>query len=141
LVAGRIDMFMAPPLSVMPQVEAKQVKLIAATGPARLSSAPNVPTLSEMDIPIRAFAWLGICAGAGTPAAAIDILNARLRPILESAEYKALIEKSGSSPLYSSPGEMQKTIDDTVRDFAPTISSPVQSSTHYRASHNPKRCV
>jgi tripartite-type tricarboxylate transporter receptor subunit TctC len=121
LVAGRLDMFMAPPLSVMPHVEAKQVKLIAATGPSRLSSAPDVPTLTELGVPIRAYAWLGICAGTGTPPAVIDFLNARLRPILEAADYKAMIERSGSMPLYSSPGEMQAMIDETVRDAAPTI--------------------
>ncbi len=121
IVAGRLDMFMAPPLSIMPHVEAKQVRLIAATGPTRLASAPDVPTLTEMGVPIRAFAWLGICAGTGTPPAVIDLLNARLRPILESADYKAMIEKSGSLPLYSSPRDMQTMIDETVRDVAPTI--------------------
>lgn len=121
VAAKRLDIFMGPPISVMPLVESGHVKLIAATGKSRLTSAPGVATLSEAGVPIVAYAWLGICAGAGTPAPIIERLNTALKPILLSAEYKTLIEKSGSVPLYSTPQEMQAVIDETVRTNAPTI--------------------
>jgi tripartite-type tricarboxylate transporter receptor subunit TctC len=45
---------LAPPISVMPHVEAKQVRLISVTGSSRFSSAPDVPTRREMGVPIQA---------------------------------------------------------------------------------------
>lgn len=121
VAAKRLDIFMGPPIAVMPLVESGHVKLIAATGKTRLASAPSVPTFTEAGVPIVAYAWLGICAGSGTPAPIIERLNSALKPILESADYKTLIEKSGSVPLYSTPQEMQAVIDETVRTNAPTI--------------------
>ena len=54
---------------------------MAVTGMERLSAAPNVPTLTESGIPIVTFAWLGICAGAGTPPSILEFLNSKLMPI------------------------------------------------------------
>ena len=106
---------------VMPLVQSKLVKILAVTGPERLSSAPNVPTLSEAGIPLVAFAWLGICAGSGTPEPIINLLNSKLVPIIKSEEFQKMIEKSGSSPVSSTPNEMQSVINETVKDAAPIV--------------------
>ena len=121
IVAGRLDLFIGPPVVVMPLFEAKKVKVLAVTGKERLSAAPEVPTLTESGIPLVAFAWLGICAGAGTPQPVIDFLNSKIVPIINSKDYRALIEKSGSIPISSTPQEMQAVINDTVKDAAPII--------------------
>ena len=122
VVAGRIDLYIGPPLVVMPLYEARQVKVLAVTGAARLSSAPEAPTLKESGVPLVAFAFLGVCAGSGTPQPIIAELNSRIRPIVEAADYRALIERSGSVPVASSPQEMQAVIDAAVRDAAPIIT-------------------
>ena len=122
VLAGRIDLYFGPPLVVMPLYEAKQVKLLAVTGSARLSSAPDVPTLTESGIPLVAFAFLGVCAGAGTPQAIVQQLNGLITAVVNSADYRAMIEKSGSVPVSSSPAEMQAVIDAAVRDAAPVIA-------------------
>jgi tripartite-type tricarboxylate transporter receptor subunit TctC len=121
VVAGRLDLFVGPPFVVMPLAQADQLSVLAATGKERLLSAPNVPTLTESGIPIVTFAWLGICAGSGTPQPIVDFLNSKLEPILKSDEYRAFITKSGSTPAYSTPLEMQAVINDTVKDAAPLV--------------------
>jgi tripartite-type tricarboxylate transporter receptor subunit TctC len=68
-----------------------------------------------------AFAWLGICTGAGTPKPVIDLLNSKIVPIVNSSEYRALVEKSGSVAIASTPQELQAIINETVKDAAPTI--------------------
>lgn len=121
VASGRLDLFAGPPFAVMPLYQGKQVKVLAVTGKERLASLPDVPTLSESGIPIVAFAWLGICAATGTPQPIIDLLNSKLAPILQSEEYRTLLAASGSVPMSSSPQEMQKVIDDTVKDAAPLV--------------------
>jgi tripartite-type tricarboxylate transporter receptor subunit TctC len=121
VVAGRLDLFIGPPLVVMPLFQSKLITVLAVTGPERLSSVAEVPTLTESGIPLVAFAWLGVCAGSGTPQPIIDLLNSKLVPIINSSEYREMIEKSGSTPISSTPQEMQMVINDTVKDAAPII--------------------
>lgn len=121
IAAGRLDLYVGPPFAVMPLFQASKINVLAVSGNERLTSAPDIPTLKESGLPIVAFAWLGICAGAGTPRTVVDFLNSKLVPILKSDDYRALITQSGSVPASSTPQEMQTVIDDTVKDNAPLV--------------------
>jgi tripartite-type tricarboxylate transporter receptor subunit TctC len=118
LVAGRVDLYPSPTLAIMPQYKAGKLKILATTSPERLNNLPDVPTLQEVGLDFVRFGWLGVCAGAGTPAPIIDKLNANIVPIVASPGYRSLIETAGSIPVSSSPREfgavMQKTLDDVM---------------------------
>ena len=122
VVAGRIDLYVGPPVAVMPLYEGKQIKVLAVTGAQRLPAAPQVPTLTESGVPVVAFAFLGVCAGQGTPQTIIDKLNTLVVSVVETPAYRAMIEKSGSVPVSSSPTQMQAVIDAALRDAAPIIT-------------------
>ncbi|MBV8240538.1 MAG: tripartite tricarboxylate transporter substrate binding protein [Hyphomicrobiales bacterium] len=119
IVAGRTHLLIAPPLAVMPMYETKQVKVLAVTGNERLASMPEVPTLKESGIPFSAYAWLGVCAGAGIPQPVVDLLNSRIVQVVSSADYRALVEKSGSVAVSSSAPEFRALIEETANDAAP----------------------
>lgn len=121
IVAGRNHLYFGPPIVVMPLYAGQKVKVIASTGVNRLASAPEVPTLKERGIPLVTTAWLGICAGAGTPRPIIDRLNASFRTVISSPEYRSLVEQSGSVAASSTPEEFRRIIDDTANDAAPVI--------------------
>jgi len=121
VVAGRTHVMIAPPLAVVPMQQAGQVKVLAVTGAERMASLPNVPTLSESGIALVAYAWLGMCAGAGIPAHVVELLNDRVGQIVNSADYRALLEKSGSVAVSSTPQEFQALIEQTANDAAPVI--------------------
>jgi tripartite-type tricarboxylate transporter receptor subunit TctC len=82
---------------------------------------PEVPTLKESGIPLVAYAWLGVCAGSGTPQPIVDLLNRRVGEVVNSAEYRLLIEKSGSVAVSSTPQEFHDVIEQTANDAAPII--------------------
>jgi tripartite-type tricarboxylate transporter receptor subunit TctC len=121
IVAGRNHLYIGPPLGVLPLYEAKQVKVLAVTGAERLASMPDVPTLRESGIPLVAYAWLGLCAGAGTPPDIVALLNSRIAAIVNTPEYRTLVEKSGSVAVSSTPQEFHDLIEETARDAAPII--------------------
>lgn len=122
IVAGRIDMHVSPPISVMALYESRQIKILAVTGAERLASAPQVPTLKESGIPIVADAFLGMCVGQGTSPAIVERLNKVVVSIVETPAYRAMVEKSGSVAAASTPAQMQAVIDAAVRDAAPIIA-------------------
>jgi tripartite-type tricarboxylate transporter receptor subunit TctC len=119
VIAGRTHVMISPPLAVVPLYETRQVKVLAVTGAERMASMPHIPTLNESGIPLAAYAWLGVCAGAGTPASVVDMLNSRVGEIVSSADYRALVERSGSVAVSSTPQAFQEVIEQTANDAAP----------------------
>ena len=100
---------------------ARQLKVLAVTGNERLAAIPEVPTLKESGIPLVAYAWLGVCGGTGIPQPVVDLLNRHIVAIVNSTEYRTLVERSGSIAVSSTPAEFRKIIDDTAADAAPII--------------------
>jgi tripartite-type tricarboxylate transporter receptor subunit TctC len=121
LVAGRVDMYPSPTLAVISQYRAKQLKILAVTAPERLKNLPEVPTLKEDGFDFVRFGWLGVCAGAGTPAPIIEQLNSLIVPIVTSPEFRTLIENAGSIAEPSTPQEFSTIISKTLADAMPTI--------------------
>jgi tripartite-type tricarboxylate transporter receptor subunit TctC len=121
LVAGRVHFYVAPTLALMPQYDNGQLKLLAITAPARLSSAPRVPTLQEVGIDYVRFGWLGVCAGQGTPQPVIDRLNREIVAVVATADYRSIIENAGSIAVSSTPDELGQLVRQTVEDVAATM--------------------
>jgi tripartite-type tricarboxylate transporter receptor subunit TctC len=121
MLAGRVHFFVSPTLSVVPQHAARQLKVIAVSGPERVRGLDDVPTLKEKGIDFVRFGWLGVCAGAGTPQPVIDLLHRHIVAIVASPDYRNLIEKGGSIPGSSTPAELGRVLDQTVDDVAATI--------------------
>src|SRR5262249_49224448 len=121
VVAGRVQFYVSPTLAIVPQHEAKQLKILAVTAPERLNNLPEIPTLREKRIDFVRFGWLGICAGAGTPQPIVDLIQRHIATIVATPEYRAMIEKAGSIAVSSSPQELQQVITQTLDDVAATI--------------------
>ena len=121
LIAGRNHVQIGPPIGVVPYYLARQLKVLAVTGDERLAAIPEVPTLKESGIPLVAYAWLGVCGGTGIPQPVVDLLNRHIVAIVNSPEYRTLVERSGSIAVSSTPQEFRKIIDDTAADAAPII--------------------
>lgn len=121
LLAGRIHLFVSPTLSVMSHHQAGKLRILAVTSPERLAVAADVPTMKEKGLDFVRFGWLGICAGAGTPEPVIATLNRHITSAVAAPEYRAMIEKAGSIPLASTPGELQKILQETYEQTAAMV--------------------
>jgi tripartite-type tricarboxylate transporter receptor subunit TctC len=121
LLAGRVHLFVSPTLSVLPHYRSGKLKIVAVTSPERLAAAPEIPTVTEKGLRFVRFGWLGICAGAGTPQPLIASLNRHVAQAVEAPDYRGLIEKAGSIPLSSTPGELAKILADTYEQTAATV--------------------
>ena len=79
LVAGQIDMMIDIPASSLPQLRDGRIKAYAITAPARLASAPDIPTVDEAGLPgLYVSVWYALWAPKGTPPDIIAKLNAAL---------------------------------------------------------------
>ncbi len=77
LVAGQIDLIIDQASNSMAQVRAGTIKAYAVTAKARLSSAPDIPTVDEAGAPgLYISVWYGLWVPKGTPRGVIAKLNA-----------------------------------------------------------------
>jgi tripartite-type tricarboxylate transporter receptor subunit TctC len=121
LVAGRVDFYVSPTLAIVPQYQAKQLKLLAVTAPERLKNLPDIPTLIESGVDFVRFGWLGVCAGAGTPQPILALLQRQIATIVASPDYREMIEKAGSIAVSSTADEFQQVIAQTLDDLASSV--------------------
>ncbi len=121
LIAGRVHFYVSPTLAIVPQYQAKQLKILAVSAPARLNNLDEIPTLREKGVDFVRFGWLGICAGAGTPQPVVDLLQRQIATIVGTPEYRAMIEKAGSIAVASTPAELRQVITQTSDDVSASI--------------------
>jgi tripartite-type tricarboxylate transporter receptor subunit TctC len=76
LRGGQIQVLFDNAPSILPHVEAGDVRALAVTGVGRMRSMPSVPTMEEAGYPgFVVSPWFGVLAPARTPSAVIDKLS------------------------------------------------------------------
>jgi len=79
LIGGQIDLMFDQAANSLPQVRSGKIKAYAVTANARLSAAPDIPTVDEAGLPgLHIAVWHGIWAPRGTPKDVIAKLNAAI---------------------------------------------------------------
>jgi tripartite-type tricarboxylate transporter receptor subunit TctC len=110
LIGGQVDVLFSALPSLAGFVKGGQVKLIANNAATRSSQEPNVPAIAET-IPGFDFAPIvGILAGTGTPASAIDRIASEMALIVKMPEVIQLLTNAGIEPIGSGPTEYNKAV-------------------------------
>lgn len=116
LLGGQITMYFGTTPSTMPLVRAGRLRGLAVTTAKRTSAAPELPTMSEAALPgFEQYAWHGIFAPAGTPAAVVAKLNADLNVLLKSND---VLQKFASQGIEVSGGTPDEFAAFVRRDIA-----------------------
>ena len=106
LVSGRAQLYINPMLAMISQIQAGRIRLIAVTSPKRVSSMPDIPTVSESGIPgYEATSWYMIIMPSKTPPAIISKIYAETAKGLKTKEVIDVLAKGGSEPVGSTPKE------------------------------------
>jgi tripartite-type tricarboxylate transporter receptor subunit TctC len=96
LVAGQIDMTITDVTTSLAQVRAGSVKAFAVTAAARISSAPEIPTVDEAGLPkFHISLWFGLWAPKRTPQPVIARLHAAVVESLADAGLRARLADLG----------------------------------------------
>jgi tripartite-type tricarboxylate transporter receptor subunit TctC len=111
LIGGHVELAMASTAAQAQHVRSGKMRALVLTGEKRSHTMPDVPTLTELGIPVVAHAWWGILAPAGTPKPIIDKLHAELVKAIKLPEVnKMLSETQGMDIVALSPEDTQKWI-------------------------------
>jgi tripartite-type tricarboxylate transporter receptor subunit TctC len=103
-LAGNVDLLVSSLPSAIAQIKAGKLRALAVTSITRSSSIPDVPTVAESgykDFDVAT--WYGLFMPAGTPAAIVNTVNAKVNELLATADVKAAILAQGAEPQAMKP--------------------------------------
>jgi tripartite-type tricarboxylate transporter receptor subunit TctC len=107
LMAGDLLFCMADTGPAIPAITSSQVRALAVTSPNRISTLPNVPTMSEVGLPLVEFKlWSGLFAPNGTPTAVIKKLEAEVARVTKMPEVIALLNNNNVQATSSTSEEL-----------------------------------
>jgi tripartite-type tricarboxylate transporter receptor subunit TctC len=99
-----VDLAFANPAASFSFVQSGRLRALAVTGEKRSAMLPDVPTIAEAAIPgFEASTWWGILAPAGTPAAIVSEVNAKLARALTQRDVTDRIAALGAEPVGGGP--------------------------------------
>jgi tripartite-type tricarboxylate transporter receptor subunit TctC len=108
VVGGQVPLAMLGSSTVLPFVHSGQLKAYAVTSANRVASLPDVPTMAEAGLTgYAATQWFAVAVPAKTPSAIVQKLNAALREIAASSDFKKAVDAAGMEPRPGSPEDLQ----------------------------------
>jgi len=93
LLAGDLDMAAGAPLVIMPVVEAHGIVPLAHTGPRRLATLPDVPTLRDAGLSTELVSRFGFFAPLQTPDAVLDRLAQAFMGVAAAPAYAEAMQR------------------------------------------------
>jgi len=111
VVGGQVQMMIDVMPNVLPLAVGGKLRALGVTTAARVAAAPEIPTIAESGLPgFEVSAWDGIFAPAGTPAVAIERLNAAIRRALADPRVREALVARGAQPVPSTPDELARHV-------------------------------
>ena len=106
LLAGTVDLTITTPPPLLPHIRAGKLKALMVTGKTRLASLPEVPTATEMGVPLVASSWFAVYGPAGLPAELQNRLSIAVRQVVDSVDFKRRAEEQGAKAVAMTPAEL-----------------------------------
>ena len=96
LASGETQALFALEPALLPLIQGKRIKLLAATSLVRTEGLKELPTVAESGYPgFEALAWNGLFAPAGTPAEVVTRINADVNAVLKEPTAREQFAKQG----------------------------------------------
>lgn len=104
LIGGHITYSIEGLTVQLPQVKAGLLRPLAVTGPRRVPSLPDVPTMAEAGLPGYEFeGWVGVAVPAATPKPIVERLYRQMYSILTTPEAREWFAEFGAVPGADAP--------------------------------------
>jgi tripartite-type tricarboxylate transporter receptor subunit TctC len=123
LLAGRVQMFIGAINSLLPLIREGKLHALAAAGPKRIPSLPDVPTMAETFPGFEVGSAVGLVAPAGTPAAIVEALNRACAEIIATPGFHQRMAAIGVEVVGTTPAQYAKVIADDYAKWAKVVAA------------------
>lgn len=106
VAAGQVDAMVLPVGGAESLARDGRARIVALANPGRIELTPNVPTLTELGVPLSTGLWLALYAPARTPAPLVARLNQAVRDGMANAQLREAFRNQAAVPEPSTPEEL-----------------------------------
>ena len=117
LMSGAIDYGMYDPVFSMSQAREGRLRLLGVSTATRLQAVPDIPTMTELGVPMDLMGWFSAMVPAATPRPVVDQINGWFRQVIATEESKAFLNKFGGDPWVATPDEAQARLLKDIKDW------------------------
>jgi tripartite-type tricarboxylate transporter receptor subunit TctC len=121
LMSGVVDAAVVSIPSGISFIKSGLIKALAVTAAERAPNLPDVPTMTELGIPLRTVVPYGLVAPAETPQEVIERLSRALAEILNSEEIKERFAAGEIRPIYATPEETAEFVRTEIDRYADIV--------------------
>lgn len=121
LMAGETPVMTTVPVGIVPLVRSGRILALAVTGEQRLSQLPETPTFKELGIDLEVPGWYALVARTGTPAEAVQRLNAEINKALDTPQLKERLAQQLLVPVRASANEVERLTKRDADAWGPLI--------------------
>ncbi|SAI37476.1 putattive exported protein [Bordetella ansorpii] len=121
LAGGQVALSFDNLAPVYAQVQARRLRPIAIAAKARNPDLPDVPTLTELGVPLTASSWWGVMAPAGTPKDVIALLNRHIGTVLADAQVRRYFSRLGMQATGGTPQDFGRHIDEETQRWRTVV--------------------
>jgi len=124
MLGGRVQMNIGTISTLGPLVREGKLRALAVTSAVRNPELPDVPTMTESGLPeVASLTYYGLFAPAGTPANAVQRINAAVNDSLKSPEIVSAIRRIGFDPHGGTPEDFTKLLTSEMKVWIPVVQA------------------
>jgi len=122
LLAGRIQLLITTPPTVIGQIQAGQLRGLAITSAKRHPMLPDVPTTAEAGLPdFQLEAWFSMFGPAGMPPEIVQKLSAAMKTVVTSKAFVDQTTQQGSYASYQPPDQVARILKHDLEHWASVV--------------------
>jgi putative tricarboxylic transport membrane protein len=124
LLGGHVDVVSATGPTVVPQVEAGKVRILASAAAVRgAGPLASVPTWRELGVPADYVSYNGVLLPPNVTADQIRFWEGALRKVAEAPAWKSLVERSGNKPIFKGFIESHRYLRSELEETQSLVAS------------------
>jgi tripartite-type tricarboxylate transporter receptor subunit TctC len=122
LMGGEATIMFLPAINAGPHIKTNRLRALAVTSRERLPVMPHLPTVAEAGLKgYESSQWYGLFAPAGTSAEILNVLNAQVAKIMQSADIKQRLGEEGVVPVGSTREQLSAHVKSEITKWANVI--------------------
>ena len=121
LLGGQIDAVSSGPATVLQQVKAGKLRVLAHWGSGPLGALPDVPSLKDAGYNAEYAQWSGLFIPRDTPEPIAQRLRAAARAAAQDGKVKEVILNAGSPVLFQDAGDFEKYVQADAARMATVV--------------------
>jgi tripartite-type tricarboxylate transporter receptor subunit TctC len=111
VLGNHAQMWISPTGIGAPHIKAGKLRALATFSVTRHPRFPDVPTMKELGYDIEYYYWTGLFAPTGTPPATLKVIGDAVREVIQTPDFKGVIDKAETEIAYLGAEDFKKFWD------------------------------